>query len=77
MLDEDVVVEADEVGVVVEVVESGAEEMDVGDGRGPLKGGDGRWLLGPVAMRTRVRVRALGVCARFPWCRVCVPLLVL
>ena len=94
VLDEDVVVEVDEVVVVVEVVESEAEETDVGDGGGSrveleVEGTDmahpggsrmagagvGCWVLW--AMRKRVRVRASGVCARFPWCPVCVPVLVL
>ena len=67
VLDEDVVVVADEVVVVVEVVESEAEERAVGDGGGPWAAGAGVgcWVLR--VMRTRVRVRALGVCARFPW----------
>ena len=67
VLDEDVVVVADEVGVVVDVVESEAEERAVGDGGGPWAAGAGVgcWVLR--VMRTRVRVRALGVCARFPW----------
>ena len=67
VLDEDVVVVVDEVVVVVEVVESEAEERAVGDGRGPWAAGAGVgcWVLR--AVRTRVRVRAPGVCARFPW----------
>ena len=67
VLDEDVVVVVDEVVVVVEVVESEAEERAVGDGGGPWAAGAGVgcWILRVV--RTRVRVRAPGVCARFPW----------
>ena len=67
VLDEDVVVVVDEVVVVVEVVESEAEERAVGDGRGSWASGPGVrcWVL--QVARTRVRVRALGVCARFPW----------
>ena len=77
MLDEDVVVEMDEVVVVVQVVESEAEETDVGDSGGfrTVGAGAGCWVLW--AMRTRVQVRASGVCARFPWCPVCVPVLML
>ena len=79
-----VVVEIDEVVVVVEVVESDAEETDVGGGWGSrveseveqtdvgdgggsqtAAAGVGCWVLW--AMRVRVRVRASGVCARFPW----------
>ena len=65
VLDKDVVVVADEVVVVVEVVESEAEERAVGDSGGPRAAGAGVgcWVLR--VMRTRVRVRALGVCARF------------
>ena len=67
MLDEDVVVVLDEVAVVVEVVESEAEKRAVGDGRGPWASaaGVGCWVLRVV--RRTVRVRALGVCTRFPW----------
>ena len=67
VLDEDVVVVVDEVVVVVEVVESGAEERAVGDGGGPWASGAGVgcWVL--QVARTRVRVWAPGVCARFPW----------
>ena len=67
VLDEVVVVVVDEVVVVVEVVESEAEERAVGDGGGPWASGAGVgcWVLR--AVRTRVRVRAPGVCARFPW----------
>ena len=67
VLDEDVVVVVDEVVVVVEVVESEAEERAVGDGGGPWASGAGLgcWVL--QVARTRVRVRAPGVCARFPW----------
>ena len=67
VLDEDVVVVVDEVVVVVEVVESEAEERAVGDGGGPWASGAGVgcWFL--QVARTRVRVRAPGVCARFPW----------
>ena len=47
MLDEDVVVVADEMVVVVEVVESEAEERAVGDGGGPWAAGAGVgcWVL--------------------------------
>ena len=67
VLDEDVVVVVDEVVVVVEVVESEAEERAVGDGGGPWASGAGVgcWVL--QVARTRVRVRAPGVCARFTW----------
>ena len=67
MLDEDVVVLVDEVVVVVEVVESEAEERAVGDVGGPWASGAGVgcWVL--QVARTRVWVRAPGVCARFPW----------
>ena len=67
MLDEDVVVAVDEVVVVVEVVESEAEERAVGDGGGPWESGAGVgcWVL--QVARTRVRVQAPGVCARLPW----------
>ena len=66
-LDEDVVVVVDEVVVVVEVVESEAEERAMGEGGGPWASGAGVgcWVLRVV--RTRVRVGAPGVCARFPW----------
>ena len=67
VLDEDVGVLVDEVVVVVEVVESQAEERAVGDGGGPLASGAGVgcWVLR--VARTRVRVRAQGVCALFLW----------
>ena len=67
VLAEDVVVVVDKVVVVVEVVESEAEERAVGDGGGPWASGAGVgcWVL--QVARTRVRVRAPGVCARFPW----------
>ena len=67
VLDEDVVVVVDEVVVVVEVVESEAEERAVGDGGGPWASvaGVGCWVLR--VARMRVRVRALGLCALFPW----------
>ena len=67
MLDEDVAVVLDEVVVVVEVLESEAEERAVGDGGGPWASGAGVgcWVL--QVARTRVRVRAPGECARFPW----------
>ena len=67
VLDEHVVVVVDEVVVVVEVVESEAEKRAVGDGGGPWVSGAGIgwWIL--QGARTRVRVRAPGVCARFPW----------
>ena len=67
VLDEDVVMVVDEVVVVVEVVESEAEERAVGDGGGSWASGAGVgcWVL--QVARTRVRARAPGVCARFPW----------
>ena len=67
VLDEDVVVVVDGVVVVVEVVGSEAEERAVGDGGGPWASGAGVgcWVL--QVARTRVRVRAPGVCARFSW----------
>ena len=67
VLDEAVVVVVDEVVVVVEVMESEAEKRAVGDGGGPWAAGAsvGCWILRVV--RPRVRVRAPGVCARFPW----------
>ena len=67
VLDEDVVVVVDELVVVVEVVESEAEERAVGDGGGLWASGAGVgcWVLR--VARTRVRVRAPGVCVRFPW----------
>ena len=67
VLDEDVLVVVDEVVVMVEVVESEAEERAVGDGGGPWAAlaGVGCWVRR--IMRTRMRVRAPGVCARFPW----------
>ena len=47
MLDEDVVVVADEVVPVVEVVESEVEETDVGDGAGSRAAGAGAgcWVM--------------------------------
>ena len=67
VLDEDGAVVVDELVVVVEVVESEADERAVGDGGGPWAAGAGVgcWVLR--VMRTRVWVRALGVCARFSW----------
>ena len=67
VLDEDVVVVVDEVAVVVEVVESEAEERAVGDGGWPSASGAGVgcWVL--QVATTRVRVWAQGVCARFLW----------
>ena len=67
VLDEDVLVVVNEVVVVVEVSESEAEERAVGDGGGSWASGAGVgcWVL--QVARTRVRVQALGVCARFPW----------
>ena len=67
VLDEDVVVVVDEVVVVVEVVESEAEERPVGDGGGPWASEAGVGCSVLQVARTRVRVRAPGVCARFPW----------
>ena len=68
---------ADEAVVVVGVVESEAEETDVGDCGGSRKaelraGCSPLWII-----RMRVRVRASGVCTRFPWCAACLPVLVL
>ena len=67
VLDEDVVVVMDEVVVAVEVVKSEAEERAVGDGGGPWASGAGVgcWVLRVGGMS--VRVRAPGVCTRFPW----------
>ena len=67
VLDEDVMVVPDEVGLVLEVVKSEAEERAVGDGRGPWAAGRGVgcWVLR--VLRARVRVQAPGVCAGFPW----------
>ena len=67
VLDEDVVVVVDKVFVVAEVVELEVEERAVGDGGGPWASGAGVgcWVL--QVARTRVRVRAPGLCARFPW----------
>ena len=67
VLDEDLVVVVDEVVVVVEVAESEAGARAVGDGGGPWASGAGVgcWVL--QVARTRVRVRAPGVCARLPW----------
>ena len=67
VLDEDVVVVADEVVVVGEVLESEAEERAVGDGGGPWAAGAGVGCSVLQVMRTRVRAQAPGVCARFPW----------
>ena len=66
-LNEHVVVVMDEVVVVVEVVGSEANERAVGDGRGSWVSGAGVgcWVL--QVARTRVRVRAPGVCVCFPW----------
>ena len=66
VLDENVVVVVDELVVVLEVVDSEAEERVVGDSGGPWASGAGVgcWVL--QVARTRVRVRAPGVCARFP-----------
>ena len=65
VLDEELVV-VDGVVVVLEVVESEAEERAVGDGGGPWASGAGVgcWVL--QVARTKVRVRAPAVCARFP-----------
>ena len=77
VLEQHVVVAADEVVAVSEVLESEAAEKDVrGGGRSQKAGaGTGCWVLW--VMRERVRVRASGVCARFPWCPTWVQLLVL
>ena len=65
-VDEDVVVVVDEVFVVVEVVESEAEERAVGDGGGP-------WALGAgvrccILQVARTRVRAFSLVTRACWC---------
>ena len=75
MLDQDVVLVADEVVVVVEVIESEAGETDVRDGGGSRTAwaGAGYWVLW--VMGRRVWVPASAVWARFPWCLVCVPVL--
>ena len=60
-LDEDVVLVVEEVVVLVEVVESEAEERAVGDGGGPWASGAGLGCSVLQVARTRVRVRAPGV----------------
>ena len=77
VLGEDVVLELDEVVVVVDVVESEGEETVMGDdwGSRTVVGGAECWVLW--ALRTRALVQASGVCPRFPWCPVCMPVLVL
>ena len=67
VLDEDLVVVVDEMVVVAEVLESEAEERVVGDGGGPWASGAVVGCLVLRVAKTRVRVRAPGVCARFPW----------
>ena len=67
VLDEDVVVVVEELVVLVEVVESEAQERAVGDSGGPWASGAGVGCRVLQVARTRVRVRAPGVCARFPW----------
>ena len=67
VLDEDVVVVVDEVVVVVEVLESEAEKRAVGDGGGPWASGAGVGCSVLRVVRTRVGVRAPGLCALFPW----------
>ena len=67
VLDEDVVVVADEVVVVVEVVKSEAEKRALGEGRGPWPAAAGVGCCVLRVMRTRVQVWAPGVWARFPW----------
>ena len=66
MPDEDMVVVVDEVFVVVEVVESEAEERAVGDGGEPWASGAGVGCWVVQVARARLRVRAPGVCARLP-----------
>ena len=61
------VVDVDEVVVVVEVVESKAEERAVGDGGRPWASGAGVGCYVLRVARMRVRVQAPGVCARFAW----------
>ena len=69
-----VVVEVGEVIVVVEVGELKTQKTDVGDGGGSRTAGPGAgcWVLW--AGGVRVLIRALGVCACFPWCPVCMQL---
>ena len=67
VLDEDAVVEVDEPVVVLKVVGSEAEETDVGEGGGSRTAGVQAGCCVLWAMRSRARVRAAGVCARFPW----------
>ena len=67
VLDEDVVLVVDEVVDVVEVGESEAEERAVGDRGGSWASGMGVGCSVLQVARTRVRVGAPGVCARFPW----------
>ena len=76
VLDEDMVVVVDEVIVVVEVVESEAEERAVGDGGGPWAWGGWRRMLGPASSEYeglgsgtgRVRALSLVTCACWCWC---------
>ena len=51
--------------------------MDVAGGGGSQTAGAGAGCWVFWALRTRVRVRASGVCARFPLCPLCVLMLVL
>ena len=77
MLGKDVVVVADEVLVVVDVVESEAEERAVGDGGGPWAARGGRQMLGPVSNEDegagsgtgRARALSLVTCACRCRCR--------
>ena len=76
VLDEDVVLVVDEVVVVVEVVESEAEERAVGDRGGSWAFGGGRMMLGPVSSEDegagsgtgRVRAFSLVIHACWCWC---------
>ena len=67
------VVAAAEMVVVVEVVESEAEETDVADGGGSRTMEAGAGCLVLWVTRRRLRVRALADCERCPCCSACVP----
>ena len=70
-------VQVEEVVVVVAVVESDAEQADVGDSGGSetAVAGASCWVLW--TMMVRVWLRASGVCAPFAWRPVCMQVLVL